>query len=436
MAAPAKTSPYYAGAEEEEDPKDEEMAGPPEKPGAKEFIAAFTDLVRAGSSTGNWARKYEQLDLPGPPPQPVWRFPLESFRMAALYRMLRQLATRLVGAGRPTMTLKDMNPPTKSISDVFLFTRCSVRYKDSLMKHDPSKDEEALLAGSEQDTIMIHCIEDCCIRVGYAILRALAIVREYGSPTAQQMGIFAILHNQTTAQPFLELTNAIYIDCQHIIRTKYAADVMLKQHAQHEEVLIKRFANLNFAGVCDITAIDRVNYPLFPHPAVYEDELAQEQAFYRQLPEFTPVLRYSRLQKQAALYLSAVTPFRPRDPSAPTVQEQAAHHNMHIRRLRILAAEGSDLDLQKALGEGKGLSAAALEVLQGIATALECEAPTLFTAIQSDFVTRMRFVEAVMLRHALNEAAAHNSDARPALLKMTCSMLQSNYDFIVLHLKP
>jgi hypothetical protein len=92
--------------------------------------------------------------------------------------------------------------------------------------------------------------------------------------------------------------------------------------------------------------------------------------------------------------------------------------------------------MQIALGEGKGLSAAALEVLQGLATALECEAPTLLTAIQADFIARVRFMEAVLLRHALNEVASHNSDARPALLKMTCSMLQRNYDYLVLHLKP
>jgi hypothetical protein len=433
MAAPLKTS-AYAAEEEEEEPKEEET--PLEKPGAKEFIAAFTDFVRTGSSTGNWARKYQQLDLPGPLPAPVWEFPLESNRMAALYRMLRQLSVRLVGAGRPAMVPDGLNPAPKSINDVFRFTPCGVRYKDSLMTHDPAKDDDALLADSEQDKIMIHCIEDCCIRVGYAILRALAIVREYGSPTAQKMGIFAILHNNSTVQPFLELTNAIIIDCQHIMRTKYVSEVMLNQDARQEEVLIKRFASLNFAGVCDLTNADRVSYPLFLHPAVYQDELVQEEAFYKQLSDFTPMLRYACIQKQAALDTPFLTPFRPRDPANPTNAERAAHANMDVRRLRILATEGRDLDIQKALGEGKGLSAAAHEVLQGVATALECEALTLFTAIQSDFIARVRFVEATMLRHALNLVASHNSDARPALLKMTCALLQSNYDFIVLRLKP
>jgi hypothetical protein len=434
MAAPLKT-PAYTEEEEEED-DDEEMAGPPEKPGTQEYIAAFADTVRAGSSKGNMARQFQQLELPGPLPKPIAQFPLESFRMAALYRMLRQLSTRLVGAGRPTMVPQGMNPAPKSIMDVFRFTRCSVRYNDSLLKHDPAKDDDALLADSEQDKIIIHCIEDCCIRVGYAILRALAIVREYGSPTAQKMGIYAILHNNSTMQPFLELTNAIYVDCQHIMRSKYAADVMLKQHAKQEEVLIKRFASLNFAGVCDIADIDRVSYPLFLHPVAYHDELSQEQAFHRQLPELTPLLRYSRMQKQAALDRPVLSRIRAIDPAKPTPAEEAAHANMHVWRLRVLATYGDKLDTQIALGEGKGLSAAALEVLQNVATALECEAPTLWTAIQAEFISRVRFMEAVMLRHALNEVASHNSDARPALLKMTCAMLQRNYDYLVLHLKP
>ena len=132
-----------------------------------EIDVLVNQLVTRGHSMGRHMHKFKQLGLPVPASNPQMEFPLGSKRMAALFRLLRQLATDLIGA-------PSSDDGTRSIQDLFRFVRCQVRFKDTILQPSAARDADALIADSDEDKLMIRCVEECCKVVGYAILRALA----------------------------------------------------------------------------------------------------------------------------------------------------------------------------------------------------------------------------------------------------------------------
>ncbi len=169
--------------ESEEKPIQQQQASPATNNTHPAMDPIYYQLMRHGSS---FAKNDDDLRKAGfkkpVTGNEVW-FSRKSKRIAAIFRLMRQLATVTVSAA--SYDPNDQSIGTTSIKDIFRFVRCQVRYGDTLMKDDPAMDAQAEIADSEQDKLMINCIEDCALKVGYVILRALAAIREYGSPKAK-----------------------------------------------------------------------------------------------------------------------------------------------------------------------------------------------------------------------------------------------------------
>lgn len=228
----AADSPWVGDGwnDQQEDEESAAAAAASAEPVAKKqrvIDQTYFQLMRAGSSFSKYDEKLRERGfLPDKATatqqlkQDVF-FDRKSKRMAAIFRLLRELSTVMVAA--PSWEDNDFSVGTSSVKDLFRFVRCSVRYSESLMKEDEALDAQAMIADSEQDKIMIHCIEDCCLRVGYFILRALAAVREYGSPLAQGLGLYALICSNDTLQDFISLVNFMYIDSKIYLRIKHSA---------------------------------------------------------------------------------------------------------------------------------------------------------------------------------------------------------------------
>ncbi len=323
-----------------------------------------------------------------------------------------------------------------SITDLFRLVRCKVRYGNTLMINDPAMDKQAEIANTDQDKMMINCIEDCSLKVGYFILRALAAVREYGSPKAKSMGLYAILCSNEHLQDFISLVNFMYIDSKLYLRLKHSAKVVFKQQNQLEHQLLHRFSKLAVAFPCDLSNAETTTpynilavQPRIAEQAYanYDYELMAEQKQFADFNHYGPMIRYARMQKQSIhnngnnespstlLGMAAKENTVPSDTPktaeqvaidkaahARAVKEKAAHANQHLVRMLLLLVPGDELRVDGALGEGTGLYRAAYEILQECATALKLPGGhTTWTVMQSNFIRRVKFMEATMLRFCL-----------------------------------
>jgi hypothetical protein len=383
-------------------------------------------MVRHGSSIGKYNHKFAKLGLPVPPPDPLTDFPLTSKRMAAIFRLMRQLATVMVGA-------PSSDDGTRTIQDLFRLVRCQVRFKDTIMQPSDARDAEALIADSDEDKLMIRCIEECSRRVGYVILRALAAIREYGSEVAKGMGLYAILCSNDTLQDFISLVNLLYIDTKLYMQKKYSALIVFKQQANQEALLLQKFARLSITFPSDLDPNMPPYKPLYD-PYFFADELAAEQEMYTKYGEWTDMIRYARMQQQSILYNKNRQPMgAPDQINVAVMQTIAKHRNIDIRELQLLCVPGDELQLDAALGEGTPLYRAALEVLQNVGIALQMTGGhDMFKVMQMNFVRRVKFMEVVMLRTAIDQVYAKRSDARNAIMKSSCDLMQASLDFLVM----
>ena len=397
-----------------------------QKPASKdpELDMFYYQMVRHGSSIGKYNHKFAKLGLPVPAPNPLTDFSLKSKRMAAIFRLMRQLATVMVGA-------PSSDDGTRSIQDLFRLVRCQVRFKDTIMQPSAARDAEALIADSDEDKLMIRCIEECSRRVGYVILRALAAIREYGSEVAKGMGLYAILCSNDTLQDFISLVNLLYIDTKLYMQKKYSALIVFKQQANQEALLLQKFARLSITFPTDLDPNPPPYQPRYEWDAFFfADELAQEQ----KMGEWTDMIRYSRMQKQSILYDKQRPPLgAPEEVNAEAMHIIAKHRNIGIRELQLLCVPGDELQLDDALGAGSPLYRSALDVLQSVGAALKMTGGhDMFKVMQMNFVRRVKFMEVVMLRTAIDQVQAKRSDARNAIMKSSSDLMQASLDFLVM----
>ena len=413
FAAAAASSPYSSSSSTNQKPASDDP----------EIANMVNQLVTRGHSLGKYMHKFRKLDLPVPTSHPQMDFPLGSKRMAALFRLMRQLATVMIGAP----SSKD---GTRSIQDLFRFVRCQVRFKDTLLQPSDQRDADALIADSDEDKLMIRCVEECCKVVGYVILRALAAIREYGSPIAKNMGLFAILQSNDTLQDFISLVNLLYLDTRLYMQKHYSALIVFKQQSNQEAQLLHRFANLSIQFPCDLDP----NMPKYSPQYdlyVFNDELATEQKMFADHGEWNDMIRYSRMQKQSIRQRSTRPPID--ESSGLDPEAVAKHRNLDIRELQLLCIPGDSLQLDLALDDGSPLYRSAFDVLQNVGTALGMPGGhDMFNVMQRGFVRRVKFIEAVMLRTAIDHVYAKRSDARGAIMKSCSDLLQADLDFLVM----
>ena len=416
FAAAAASSPYSSSSSTNQKPASNDP----------EIANMVNQLVTRGHSIGKYMHKFRKLDLPvSASRHPQMDFPLGSKRMAALFRLLRQLATVMI------------QWRTRSIQDLFRFVRCQVRFKDTILQPSAQRDADALIADSDEDKLMIRCVEECCKVVGYVILRALAAIREYGSPIAKNMGLFAILQSNDTLQDFISLVNLLYLDTRLYMQKKYSALIVFKQQANQEAQLLHRFANLPIQFPCDLDP----NMPKYSPQYdlyVFNDELATEQKMFADHGQWNDMIRYSRMQKQSILHRSTRPPIETPSDLAPEdvdreMKKVAKHRNLDIRELELLCIPGDSLQLDLALDDGSPLYRSAFDVLQNVGTALGMPGGhDMFNVMQRGFVRRVKFIEAVMLRTAIDHVYAARSDARSAIMKSCSDLLQTDLDFLVM----
>ena len=252
------------------------------------------------------------------------------------------------------------------------------------------------------------------------------------------MGLFAILHSNDTLQDFISLVNLLYIDTKLYMQKKYSALIVFKQQANQEMQLLHRFANLSIQFPCDLDPNMPSYSPQFD-VFVFTDELATEQKMFDDYGQWNDLIRYSRMQKQSILYKSNRSPLHipsdlnTTDDAAQVMRVIAKHRNLDIRELQLLCMEGDSLQLDRALEGGSPLYRSAFDVLQNVGTALSMPGGhDMFQLLQRDFIRRVKFMEAVMLRTAIDHVYAKRSDARGAIMKSCSDLLQTDLDYLVM----
>jgi len=421
FAAAAASSPYSSSSSANQKPASDDP----------EMDDMVNQLVTRGHSLGKYLHKFRKLDLPvSASRHPQMDFPLDSKRMAALFRLMRQLATVMIGA-------PSSNDGTRSIQDLFRFVRCQVRFKDTILQPSDQRDADALIADSDEDKLMIRCVEECCKVVGYVILRALAAIREYGSPVAKNMGLFAILQSNDTLQDFISLVNLLYLDTKLYMQKKYSALIVFKQQSNQLAQLLHRFANLSIQFPCDLDPNMPKYEPQFDL-YVFNDELETEKKMFADHGQWNDMIRYTRMQKQSILHRSTHPPTETLSDLDPenfdkAMKSVAKHRNLDIRELELLCIPGDSLELDLALDDGSPLYRSVFDVLQNVGTALGMPGGhDMFNVMQRGFVRRVKFIEAVMLRTAIDHVYAARSDARGAIMKSCSDLLQTDLDFLVM----
>lgn len=390
-------------------------------------------LVRHASSVANWKQKFAKVGLlPESEKQKTQTdFSLQSKRIAAVYRCVRQLSTKL---------------NLESVKDLFRFVRCAVRFKDSVMQVDEEKDKEAMNADSDEDKVMIRLVEECVKKVGYFMLRALVDIRTIGSATAKGMGLYAIICCNDTLQDYISLVFSHYSMTQLFMHKAFASVPVFNHQLNDQAAHLRRFAKLGYLAPPDLLEADLMVYQPEYDAAVYEDELKKENEImvYGEWPDW---IRFARMVKQATLHkpkksalviLPIITDENGKEnekDKAIRKEKQneyfAMHKNLGLRALQVDLEKNTDFDLGGAFGAGTALYSTATQIFQNFATALGITGiPATFKVLQCGFIRRIITIECVMLQFCFDKLAGR-TDAREILMKYCRNTLRDSLDRVV-----
>lgn len=392
----------------------------------------YKNLVRHSSSLANWKEKFEDAKLITPTDQDT-DFLRSSKRVAALFRFLRQLATKL-------------NATT--IKDLFRFVRCRVRFAETAMEPDEGKDQEAMIAGSDEDNVMIRLVEECVKKVGYFMLRALVDIRTAGSKTAKGMGLYAIICCNDTLQDYINLVYSHYCVTRLFLHKAFASGLVFRHQIVEQASHIKKFMTLGYLAPCDLLESDLTRYRAEYEPAVYEDEKKIEDFLLKEYGEWPDYIRFARMVKQATQHVPEKSP-APKRTAGPSGETDAAkkirvdaenkaiaeHKNNGIRVLNVQLERdslfGFDFDLGRALDAGTPLYSTANQILQNFATALKISGvPETFKVLQGSFIRRVLTIECVMLQFCFDRLPGR-TDAREELMRYCSATLRTSLDQVV-----
>ena len=161
---------------------------------------------------------------------------IESLRMKALYRLFYHISIDI----------------RTSLFSIFNFNRLQALFNESLIIANPIMDQNAMYADTSEDTHLINVVEICSIQVGYAILRALAAIREFGSNEVRQMGFLAVISHVITLTDFVSLVSLILIETKMYLFETYKAVSVVKLMATQQEQILHKFYNMHVVPSPDI----------------------------------------------------------------------------------------------------------------------------------------------------------------------------------------
>lgn len=317
-----------------------------------------------------------------------------------------------------------------TIEHTFHFFRFQLRYDKLLNTKSDSLDSDAMSAGSDQDLVMIQMVGECFQKCGFAILRALSYIREFGSPMAKQMGLYCILSTSQTCQDFIALTNLIYLESKVNSRKDFKAEVVLKLKSNTQMEILQRFADLRLIMPSDIvhrnSSIHEV-HELLDNNAVAQLKISYDfEAITAALLNGKPwphLLSFARLLKQASFASE-------KDVNQTDSSEWI--NKLISMEFNPKASTRSPITMELVFDQGSTLYRACKEITQSLATVMHDINPDdMFQILQAPLVRRMQFIEAVHLQESLHSVFAKGSDARVTVLHRVSGLLQADLDSLV-----
>jgi hypothetical protein len=406
------------------------------EPASKKANTAHLDynkLVRHASSVANWQEKFEDAKILVPTPKDT-DFSRSSKRVAALFRFLRQLATK-----RQATTIKDL----------FRFVRCRIRFANSVMEPNEDKDMEAMTAGSDEDNVMIKVVEECVKKVGYFMLRALVDIRAVGSKTAQGMGLYAIICCNDTLQDYINLVHSHYCITRLYLQKAFASLPVFQHQITDQASHLKKFMTLGYLAPSDLLQEDLNPYRAKYEPAMYEDETEMETLLLKGYGEWPDYIRFARMVKQSIQHVPEKSG-KPQQKAAAAAKETDAEKKIRVdsentqlaelknnglRALNVQLERGSlfefEFDLDRTLDAGTPLYSTANQILQNFATALKISGiPKTFAVLQAGFSRRVMTIECIMLQFCFDKLPGR-TDARKDMLRYCSDRLRESLDLVV-----
>ncbi|MDR3539994.1 MAG: hypothetical protein P4L69_03355 [Desulfosporosinus sp.] len=341
-----------------------------------------------------------------------------SYRARALLRFIIELKTTL---GR------------SDIPSIFHQIRYHTRFAEAL--NDPQGDEGALSANSEEDELMILVIESCFLDVGYAVLRSLALWREFGRYEIQQLGIFAIIRSTLLKNQFMVLVKSTHYQLGLFAGKRIVSTSSLKSTQAELGQCIAWIRGTEASIMYDIDSIFKNSSYCAVLQCMNIKELMEEETALAALA-LHPTVLYARMLMQASQTSFIVTkqfdfPYRIESSSSTSTPQHSGifdvckgialdnsgELNWTVTLTAALGEEGSQLQYASAYINTE------LESLLGVVKRDDENIVLQRILTSGNLVWRMKLVEAVTMRINL-EKDKDRSDSRKALIMQMRDLLE------------
>ena len=384
----------------------------------------------SSTTSGEWGE-------PGPE-HPTYRVQFTSIASRTLLRFI--------------VTLK-ASTQKSSCEEIFHFIRYDTRF--SAYMNNEFDDTEAIHAESEADKKLVQIVELCFRDIGFAVLRTLAAIREFGNPIVRHMGLLAILRSNALLQSFISLVYLIYLDLSiysgHHISTLNSQRTAI----QGQREVLDFFASpramvfnydkmLQQSDYCCVHVMNKAYVRL---------EVIEEEQSIAKI-EWHPLLTYTRLAHQAAkssydiimklddAYIQYGSSSSSSSSSAITVNSGVADICLGVQALLANqeTIESEDhvnlwpVIFEMCADKGYKLYSATYHILTRLDQEFEVINQEMFiiqNALEKgNLIVRMKLIEVVSLQMCVLRAVSKRSDDRVAVMKRISDLMVSDLRYL------